>query len=191
MLKAQQHDIWICNPKGAVIEKLTLVLGGARSGKSGYAIDMCERSGLKLTYVATAEARDEEMTARIALHKSRRSKTWQTVEEPLDLAQTLKRECGHGTIVVVDCLTLWLSNLFLSDHDAKAEIVELLVTLKSLAGPVVMVSNEVGLGVVPENALARSFRDVQGALNQKLARKADLVIFMAAGLPMVLKNPMK
>ncbi len=151
---------------------------------------MGKRSRLTPVYLATAEAHDAEMAARIAAHKRQRPATWRTVEEPLELIGALKRESRPDTIIVVDCLTLWLSNLFLSDKDAGAEMVALLSDIGTLPGPVVMVSNEVGLGVVPENALVRSFRDLQGTLNQKLARKADLVVFMAAGLPLVVKSPL-
>ena len=173
------------------IEKLTLVLGGARSGKSGHALAMAEGSGLKLTYLATARAQDAEMKRRIAQHQSLRSTAWRTIEEPLALADTLVRESNSNTIILVDCLTLWLSNLFAANRNRQAEVSHLLACLAELRGPVIMVSNEVGLGIVPGNALARHFRDAQGSLNQKLAQRASLVIFMAAGLPMILKAPQR
>lgn len=171
-----------------MIEKLTLVLGGARSGKSLYAEQLAQKSSLSPVYLATAEACDSEMQERIDTHKQRRRGNWVTLEEPIEIVDALKRASTADNIVLLDCITLWLSNLFTSEHDANGQIVGLLSALQSLPGPVIIVSNEVGLGIVPENALARAFRDVHGALNQKIAAQADLVIFMAAGLPLIIKN---
>jgi adenosylcobinamide kinase/adenosylcobinamide-phosphate guanylyltransferase len=166
----------------------TLVLGGARSGKSAYAEALCLRSGLAPIYVATAAARDAEMAARIAAHRARRAPAWRTVEAPLALADTLRREAGRCTIVLVDCLTLWLANLIEAGSDVERETATLADLLAQLAGPVVLVSNEVGLGIVPDNPLARRFRDEAGRLNQRVAAAAPRVILLAAGLPLMLKG---
>ena len=168
---------------------VTLVLGGARSGKSRYAETLVERQPGPCIYLATAEAGDDEMAARIKAHRARRGTRWQTVEEPLDLAGALTRSTGPDRAVLVDCLTLWLSNLLGADRDVPAECERLLATLPQLRGPLVLVSNEVGLGVHPANALARHFVDHAGRLHQMIATMADSVVFMAAGLPMPLKTP--
>lgn len=136
------------------------------------------------TYVATAEALDEEMRARIAHHRSRRDARWKTVDLPLDLAVAL---AGIAGPVLIDCLTLWLSNVMLAGRDVEEESEALVASLADTSGPIVAVSNEVGLGLVPETALGRAFRDAQGRLNQRVAAAADRVIFMAAGLPLNLK----
>lgn len=164
-----------------------LVLGGARSGKSVYGERLVQESGLRPVYLATAEARDEEMAARIAHHKARRE-GWRTVEEPLDLAGALGT-VKAGEAVLIDCLTLWLSNLMAADRDIDAEAAGLLRALPRCAAPAVFISNEVGLGIVPENALARRFRDEAGRLHQQVAAEADAVIGVMAGLPLVFKAP--
>ena len=163
---------------------LTLVLGGARSGKSRHAEGLIAALPPPWTYIATAQAFDAEMRERIALHRERRDKRWLTVEEPLALPQALAAAKGP---VLVDCLTLWLTNLMLGNHDLPGAFATLETALVETEYPVVFVSNEVGLGIVPENALARAFRDEQGRLNQRMAALAGHVVFMAAGLPMVLK----
>lgn len=163
---------------------LTLVLGGARSGKSAYAEALI--GDRPAVYLATGGAGDAEMAARIRAHRARRGPQWRTVEEPLELAAAL-RKLGHGPILV-DCLTLWLSNLMLADRDIDAETAGLEAALDGLTGPVVMVANEVGLGIVPDNALARAFRDHAGRLNQTIAARARRVVFVAAGLPLMLKD---
>ena len=165
---------------------VTLVLGGARSGKSRYAEGLSATFGHKI-YIATAEPRDEEMQARIAQHKARRGEGWRTIEAPLDLVPAL-RAITSG-FVLVDCITLWLSNLLLRDRDLAAEVEALCRTLDATTARVVLVSNEVGLGIVPDNALARRFRDEHGLANQRLAEVADDVFFVAAGLPLTLKSP--
>lgn len=170
-----------------VRSKVCLVLGGARSGKSRYAESLVAASGLHKVYLATGQAGDAEMAARIESHRERRGPDWETVEEPIRLVEALRRHGTAESVVLVDCLTLWLSNLMLDGGDAAAEGARLVALLPELAGPVVLVSNEVGLGIVPENAMARMFRDQQGHLNQQVAAAADLVVFMAAGLPMRLK----
>jgi adenosylcobinamide kinase / adenosylcobinamide-phosphate guanylyltransferase len=161
---------------------ITFVLGGARSGKSRYAESLClgERH-----YIATAQAFDDEMVARIAKHREDRGSAWVTHEAPIELLQTIQTCDQTGRSVLVDCLTLWLTNMMLSDRDWRAATAEVL-SYQPKAN-LVFVSNEVGLGIVPDNALARAFRDAQGTLNQQIAARADRVVFMAAGLPMVLK----
>jgi adenosylcobinamide kinase / adenosylcobinamide-phosphate guanylyltransferase len=178
----------------AMLPRLTLVLGGARSGKSRYGealIESALANGARAVYLATAEAGDAEMTARIAEHKKRRGRAWATVEEPLDLAGALGRHAGPESPVLVDCLTLWLSNVMAADRDAGAEIPRLIAALENAQGPVVLVSNEVGQGIVPENALARFYRDNAGRLNQEVAAVAERVVLMSAGLPLILKDGKK
>ncbi len=167
---------------------LTLVLGGARSGKSAYAEALIGANS-EATYVATGEARDDEMRERIRRHRDRRGSGWTTIEEPLDLAGTLVRAATDGRPLLVDCLTLTLSNLMEANRPIDAETDRLLTTLPGLTAPVVFVSNEVGLGLVPTTPLGRAFRDAAGRLNQAVARAADRVVFVAAGLPLVLKEP--
>ena len=166
--------------------QLTLVLGGARSGKSRYAESLVTACPPPWTYIATAEPLDDEMRARIAEHRARRGADWRTIEAPRDLAEALQRNSAGGA-VLVDCLTLWLTNRMLADADIEAESARLEIVLSGLSAPRVVVSNEVGLGIVPDNALARRFRDAQGRLNQRIAARADRVVLMVAGLPLVVK----
>jgi len=166
----------------------TLVLGGARSGKSRFAEQLARESGLARIYLATATAGDGEMRARIAHHRARRGDGWRTVEEPLKLVDALAREAGAGRVVLVDCLTLWLSNLMHAARDVDTETVTLADWLRATPHPVLLVSNEVGLGLVPETPLGRDFRDAQGRLNQAIAAVAPNVAFVAAGLPLWLKR---
>jgi adenosylcobinamide kinase / adenosylcobinamide-phosphate guanylyltransferase len=165
---------------------IELVIGGARSGKSSYAERQARESGLAVTYLATGEARDEEMSERIAHHRERRPAGWRTVEESLALADALRREAATDKCLLVDCLTLWLSNAMFAQRED--EIDKLLAALPTLPGRMILVSNEVGWGIVPENALARRFRDEQGRLNQRIAAVADQVTLVAAGLPLLLKS---
>lgn len=167
--------------------RTTLVLGGARSGKSAHAESLVLASGEAPFYIATASAGDAEMAERIAHHRARRGPSWTTVEEPLDLAGALGREALAGRAILVDCLTLWLSNLMHADRDVEQETANLCATLPGLPCPVILVSNELGLGLVPETPLGRRFRDAQGRLNQAVAAAVPLVIFVAAGLPLTLK----
>lgn len=164
-----------------------LVLGGARSGKSRHAEQLVAATGLARVYIATAETRDAEMTERVRLHRSRRGDGWRTVEEPLALAACLEREASPARAILVDCLTLWLSNLMFSGAEIEAEVEALATALPALSGTVCVVSNEVGLGIVPDNALARRFRDLAGLANQRLAQACGEVVFVAAGLPLRLK----
>lgn len=168
---------------------VTLVLGGARSGKSRHAEALVEGAGGACVYLATAEPGDAEMAARIAEHRARRGARWTTVEAPLDLAPALAAHAGAERAVLVDCLTLWLSNLMAAGRAPEAECARLLAALPGLAGPVVFVSNEVGAGIVPESALARRFVDHAGRLHQDLAAAADSVVQVTAGLPVHLKGP--
>ena len=171
------------------LDRLTLILGGARSGKSRYAERLVLASGLAPVYVATAEALDGEMAARIAAHRVRRGASWRTIEEPLDLAGVLQKERGPDRAVLVDCLTLWLTNLMVRERPVRVEIERLVTMLPQLNGALVLVSNEVGLGVVPTDPMARAFVDHAGSLHRRIAEQADVVVFMAAGLPVHLKSP--
>src|SRR4051794_12541028 len=174
-------------PPPPVLPRLTLVLGGARSGKSRHAEALVTANASPWIYVATAQAFDDEMTERIAQHRARRADGWQTLETTHDLAGLVRSHGDANTPILIDCLTLWLSNVMLADMDAQAACAELTDALAAARGPIVAVSNEVGLGIVPDNALARAFRDAQGRLNQQIAALADRVILMAAGLPLTLK----
>jgi adenosylcobinamide kinase/adenosylcobinamide-phosphate guanylyltransferase len=171
------------------LPRLTLVLGGARSGKSRFAEGLVTALPSPWTYVATGEARDAEMTERIALHVARRGPGWVTREVPLELADFIRGQSGAAGPMLVDCLTLWLTNMMLAGRDLAVERMRLVEAFAAAAGPIVVVSNEVGLGIVPENALARAFRDEQGRLNAAVAACADTVVLTAAGLPLTLKQP--
>jgi adenosylcobinamide kinase/adenosylcobinamide-phosphate guanylyltransferase len=164
---------------------LTLVLGGARSGKSRHAEALVEALSAPWTYIATAQAWDDEMIARIAEHRNRRSADWTTVDAPLELAEAIRE--AQGRPILVDCLTLWLTNLILAERDTHDACDDLIAACAAATGPVVLVSNEVGLGIVPDNALARRFRDEAGRLHQRLAGHAWRVVFMVAGIPMQVK----
>lgn len=170
-----------------MLPKLTLVLGGAASGKTAWAEALVLRTGETPVYLATAQAWDTEMQAKIDRHRTLRGDGWLTVEAPLDLAPAL-RNARAGQVVLLDCATLWLSNIMLAEGDPEAESAALLRAIATCAAPVVVVSNEVGAGIVPENALARRFRQAQGELNQKMAADAGLVVAVMAGLPLVLKG---
>lgn len=167
--------------------RITLILGGARSGKSRLAEQLAGKRDGRLVYIATAEAWDDEMRARIAEHRARRNDRWHNIEAPVAIAEVLQALPPETGAVLVDCLTLWLSNLMHAGRDLGAETAGLLTALNNATFPVLLVSNEVGLGIVPDNKLARDFRDAQGRLNQAVAAAADHAIFMAAGLPLVLK----
>lgn len=165
-----------------------LILGGARSGKSRRALRLAEQVDPARVFIATAEALDDEMAARIARHKDERGDGWQTVEEPLDLASTILRCGSPDAVCVVDCLTLWLSNLFHHHRDVERETKSLCQALLQSPGTVILVSNEIGLGLVPETPLGRDFRDAQGRLNQRVAEVCEMVEFVAAGLPITMKS---
>jgi adenosylcobinamide kinase/adenosylcobinamide-phosphate guanylyltransferase len=165
--------------------RVTLVLGGARSGKSAHAERLIAALGAPALYIATATAGDAEMAARIAAHQARRGSLWTTRDAPLDLACAI---AAADRPALVDCLTLWVSNLMHAGRDVAAEGERVIAALADARAPVVLVSNEVGLGIVPDNALAREFRDLAGRLNQRVAAVADRVVFIAAGLPLTLKG---
>ena len=166
----------------------TLVLGGARSGKSRHAEDLVLAEGGQPHYIATAQAWDDEMRDRIAVHRARREgQGWVLHEAPLDLAACL-RALPEKAPVLIDCLTLWLTNHLLAESDLRAQGDDLAHAIAGRPGLTVAVANEVGLGIVPDNALARAFRDAAGRLNQDLAAQADKVVFIAAGLPLLLKG---
>lgn len=169
-----------------------LVLGGVRSGKSRYAQAQAAASGLAVTYIATAQALDAEMAARIERHRAERPAGWDLVEAPLELAAALEAHAAPGRCLLVDCLTLWLTNLLLADAAGARladETAALLDVLPRLPGRLVLVGNEVGQGIVPDNALARRFRDEAGRLNQDVAAACERATFVAAGLPLALKTP--
>lgn len=166
---------------------LSLVLGGAASGKSAFAEGLVRGAGRGLVYFATARVQDDEMREKVAHHKRLRGDGWRTIEEPLDVGRALAA-IGGDNAVLLDCATMWLSNNLLDGNDLAEAEAALMAGLALCAAPVVIVSNEVGLSVVPENALARRFRDEQGRLNQKLVEKAGLVVNVVAGLPQVLKG---
>jgi adenosylcobinamide kinase/adenosylcobinamide-phosphate guanylyltransferase len=168
------------------VEKLTLVLGGARSGKSQYAESVIAALPSPWVYMATAEAGDAEMAARIETHRARRGPSWRTIEAPRELARALAA-CDKAP-VLVDCLTLWLSNLMLAEADIDAEIARLEQVMEVATGPIVLVANEVGSGIVPDHSLGRRFRDLQGVLNQRLAMRAGRVVLVVAGIPLALKG---
>jgi adenosylcobinamide kinase/adenosylcobinamide-phosphate guanylyltransferase len=166
---------------------LLFVLGGARSGKSRYALKRAEALPGELLFVATAQALDNEMDSRIARHREERGPRWRTIEEPVDLAAVVRAEVRGDRVLLIDCLTLWASNLMFADRDIDTATGALVAALGEAQGPVILVANEVGLGIVPDNALARRFRDVAGIVNQAVAAGVDEAVFMAAGLPMRLK----
>jgi adenosylcobinamide kinase / adenosylcobinamide-phosphate guanylyltransferase len=164
-----------------------LVLGGARSGKSAYAQKLAEAYASERLYLATAAAGDEEMAARIARHQAERGRGWTTLEEPFEIARALSAEARPGRAIVVDCMTLWLTNLMLAGRDPAPAVARLADAIEALAGPAILVSNEVGMGLVPDHKLGREFRDWQGRANQEIARACDAVILVAAGLALQLK----
>ena len=168
------------------VAKLTLVLGGARSGKSRYAESLIAAMPPPWTYVATAEAGDAEMTERINAHRARRGTQWKTIEAPRELAKALA--ACENVPVLVDCLTMWLSNLMLAQADIDGEIARLEKALTAAGAPLVLVANEVGYGIVPDHPLGRRFRDLQGILNQRVAARADRVVLVVAGLPLAVKG---
>ena len=169
------------------LSKLTFVLGGAASGKSAFAESLCFQTQKPRIYVATAQAFDDEMKSKINDHRVQRGADWTTIEATIDVADALE-SCGSDQVVLLDCATLWLTNILLADRDVDADQTALLAALTACPAQAIVVSNEVGHGIVPDNKLARKFRNAQGRLNQKLAAEADLVVQVIAGLPQVLKG---
>jgi adenosylcobinamide kinase/adenosylcobinamide-phosphate guanylyltransferase len=169
-----------------------LVVGGAKSGKSRFAMDACNALDRKRIFLATAQALDREMEERILRHRAERGPSWLTVEEPIEIASTIRTMDNQDTVILVDCLTLWLNNLFMKYGDEGEKIGrnidDLVGKLSDVRGAVVVVSNEVGMGVVPENELSRRYRDTAGLLNQRVAGVADKVIAILAGQPLVVKD---
>jgi len=166
-----------------------LVLGGARSGKTGFAERLAMRSGRRPAYLATAEALDAEMRERVQSHQQQRAAAFATIEEPLRLSAALRRAAKAHDAILVDCLTLWITNLIVANENVATAVDELIATLTDITGSkVILVSNEVGLGIVPDNAMARMFRDLAGSAHQRIAEICDDAYFVVAGLPMVLKG---
>lgn len=167
-----------------------LVLGGARSGKTGFAERLAMRAGERPLYLATAEALDAEMRERVKLHQQQRHKRFATLEEPIELPAALRAAAKSHDVILVDCLTLWITNLLGASHNVAAAVDDLIAALREIEDVrVILVSNEVGLGIVPDNAMARMFRDLAGAAHQRLAEICTEVHFVIAGLPMTLKGP--
>ncbi|MBQ0822084.1 bifunctional adenosylcobinamide kinase/adenosylcobinamide-phosphate guanylyltransferase [Microvirga terrae] len=169
------------------IHRRVLILGGARSGKSRTALQLAESTSPERDYIATAQAFDDEMRERIDRHRAERDRSWQTIDAPLDLVEAVQARAAPRHAVLVDCLTLWLSNIMLAGRDPSREADRLVQTVRDARGPLILVSNEVGHGIVPSTPLGRSFRDEQGRLNQRVAEVCDAVIFVAAGQPILLK----
>lgn len=169
------------------LPKLTIVLGGAASGKSAFAEQLVTKTDRSRVYVATAQAWDNEMVNKIAAHRAQRGAGWRTIEEPRDLPRALST-VTPDEVVLIDCATLWLTNLTLDDTDPYGPTVALLTAIAACPAPVVIVSNEVGMAIVPETPLGRRFRNAQGSLNQRIAAAADLAVVVIAGLPLVLKG---
>jgi adenosylcobinamide kinase/adenosylcobinamide-phosphate guanylyltransferase len=166
-----------------------LVLGGARSGKTGFAERLTLRAGSRPAYLATAQALDGEMRERVRSHQVQRGARFVTIEEPLDLSRALKAAAEDHDAILVDCLTLWITNMIIAERNVAAAVDELIATLADITtAQVVLVSNEVGLGIVPDNAMARLFRDLAGAAHQRLAEVCETAVFVVAGLPLVLKG---
>lgn len=166
---------------------LSLVIGGAASGKSRFAEGLCVQSGRSKIYVATAQVYDDEMAQKVTAHLAQRGTDWTTIEAPIDVASALAKARADD-VVLLDCATLWLTNVILGEHDIEVETTNLLAAILPCPAPVVIVSNEVGQGIVPDNALSRKFRNAQGQLNQTLAAQAGLVVAVMAGLPLALKG---
>ncbi len=179
---------------GNVFKKgVLMVLGGAKSGKSRYALDLCNMTGEKRIFVATAQALDDEMYQRIERHKAERGSRWKTVEESLNITEVIQEYDNEDSVILLDCVTLWISNLLMKckqeDRYVSHEVERLAVCLEGVSGTVVVVSNDVGMGIVPDNPLSRRYRDLLGLANQRIARASDVVVMLVAGLPVILKQP--
>ena len=167
--------------------KAHLVTGGARSGKTACALRLAEQSGLEKWMIATAESGDAEMAERIAKHRAERGDGWRVVEEALDLAGALERELHRGRVIVVDCLTLWLSNLMYHERNIEQELGRLCNMVERSHDPLIFVTNELGMGLVPESSLGRAFRDLHGRMNQQVAERCDAATFVVSGMAMKIK----
>lgn len=186
----KQAGFFVCKRGVVMSKKISFITGGARSGKSAFAEKLAGGLAGKRAYLATAQAFDLEMTARIEKHRKDRGNAWDTFEEPLAVAELLRKLSGRYDVLLLDCLTLWLSNVMAhTDGDGAVSSLsdELVAAIKDFGGDCIVVSNEVGLGIVPDNPLARKFRDFAGMLNQKVAQSADEVYFTASGIPMKIK----
>jgi adenosylcobinamide kinase/adenosylcobinamide-phosphate guanylyltransferase len=174
------------------VKEIVLIIGGCRSGKSSYALELAAQVPEKNNiFIATLVPGDDEMQARVQRHQNERDQHWKTVEAPIRLPEAVNKHGRKGNVVVVDCLTLWLSNLLLENDDPQSieeQIHELIQAFETVQCPIFLVSNEVGTGIVPENRLARLFRDLAGFANQKVAACADSVVWMVAGIPVLVKN---
>lgn len=171
--------------------RTTLIVGGCRSGKSSHALQLANAHAMKKIFIATCVPRDEEMQARVRRHRNERDDTWQTLEIPVEITTAIRDHSETDTVILVDCLTLWISNIMLesADMDAiQARVADLALAMEDARGPIILVSNEVGLGVVPDNALARLFRDAAGFANQTIAAACDRVIWTVAGIPVTIKG---
>ncbi len=182
----------IPNPPLSPKFQVALVLGGARSGKSRYGLSLAENLPAPRLFLATGEARDEEMVARIVAHQAERGPGWETREVPLDLPEAVSQGQGRYGAILVDCLTMWVSNLLLQEGAPKGRIQtaceDLVAALQQATTPTILISNEVGMGIVPDNPLGREFRDQAGWLHQRLAQVADLVVLVVAGVPLLIKT---
>jgi len=170
-----------------ITARTILILGGARSGKTGYALGLAAQSRGERLYIATSEPGDEEMRERIGRHRQERGDTWRTIEEPIDIHRVVREESAPGRIILLDCITLWLSNLSASSRDIDTALASLISSIQTASGPVVLISNEVGMGIVPATSLGREFRDWQGRANQRIAAACEAVTLMYAGIPVILK----
>jgi len=176
---------------GKIGKKIIFIAGGCRSGKSRFALDYANQHFSKKLYLATCEALDEEMAQRIAHHKKTRSPEWQTIEEPVEIVGKIRRYGDEAEVILLDCITLWLSNFLMrqkDDSEIMEEITTLIDTIKEKQTSFILVSNEVGLGIVPADPLSRRFRDLSGMANRRIAEAADTAIFMASGIPIFLKG---
>ena len=174
------------------MKKTTFIIGGCRSGKSRHALERAEKiSGSKRIFIATCMPLDDEMKERIDRHKKERDKSWKTIEAPVQLPKAINENSREGDVILVDCLTLWINNLLMETESTDRiddHIQKLIIALEEAKCPIILVSNEVGAGIVPENKLARQFRDYAGFVNQKVAECVDRVIWMVAGIPVVIKS---
>ncbi len=170
------------------LPRITLITGGARSGKSRFAERLMAARPARHAVVATGTAGDAEMAARIERHKAERDPTWEVIEQTISVRAAMRNAARPDRVVLLDCLTLWISNLMGEKRDVEAEVQGLVGTLQNAAGPVIVITNEVGLGIVPDNALARAYRDHLGRANQSVAAAADCVLLMTAGIPLALKG---